>query len=372
MAVMLIACVFAPRPEARGNARGEARSTKYVCVPCDLPCDSKSFDRPGNCPDCGMALVTEEEAKAKLAETPPAPKVAILIFDGVEIIDYTGPYEIFGAAGFDVYTVARTKDPITTAMGMTVVPAYSFDDAPLPDVLVVPGGGVKATQRNEPTLKWIKDETAKVRHTMSVCNGAFILASAGLLDGLSATTTNGNIPRLRLQFPKINVIEDERYVDNGKIITAAGLSAGIDGALHVVELLAGKGTAEQTALDEEYDWHGNSRFVRASLADHVLPNLYLSQDFGNWEIVTTEGSTDRWVLSLRGTSDKTAADLMNHFDQKIESDRAWKKTDDWREGKSRWALRTKDGKTWSGTVTVRILPGESHKFTVIVSVAREG
>ena len=112
---------------------------------------------------------------------------------------------------------------------------------------------------------------------MSVCNGAFILASAGLLDGLSATTTNGNIPRLRTQFPKINVVEDRRYVDNGKIITAAGLSAGIDGALHVVELLMGKGAAEQTALVEEYDWHGNSRFVRASLADHVLPNLYLSR-----------------------------------------------------------------------------------------------
>ncbi|HTY60279.1 MAG TPA: DJ-1/PfpI family protein [Bacteroidota bacterium] len=319
-----------------------------------------------------MALVTEEEAKAALAAAPPTHKVAILIFDGVEIIDFTGPYEIFGAAGFDVYTVARTKDPITTAMGMTVVPRYTFDDVPQPDVLVVPGGGVKATQENEPTLNWIKGETARINHTMSVCNGAFILASAGLLDGLSATTTNGNIPRLRSQFPKINVVGDRRYVDNGKIITAAGLSAGIDGALHVVELLEGKGAAEQTALVEEYDWEGNSRFVRASLADHMLPNLYLSQDFGNWDLVSTEGSTDHWNLSLKGTSNKSAAELMNHFDQKIESEKMWKKVDQWKDGKSRWALQTKDGKTWSGTVSVQIIPGESHKYTVVVSVAKGG
>ena len=364
-AVLLFAACIAIAHDAPADRR-------YVCVPCGLPCDSKFFDKPGTCPDCGMALVTEEEAKAALAAAPPTHKVAILIFDGVEIIDFTGPYEIFGAAGFDVYTVARTKDPITTAMGMTVVPRYTFDDVPQPDVLVVPGGGVKATQENEPTLNWIKGETARINHTMSVCNGAFILASAGLLDGLSATTTNGNIPRLRSQFPKINVVGDRRYVDNGKIITAAGLSAGIDGALHVVELLEGKGAAEQTALVEEYDWEGNSRFVRASLADHMLPNLYLSQDFGNWDLVSTEGSTDHWNLSLKGTSNKSAAELMNHFDQKIESEKMWKKVDQWKDGKSRWALQTKDGKTWSGTVSVQIIPGESHKYTVVVSVAKGG
>src|SRR5512135_841696 len=99
---------------------------RYVCSPCGLPCDAKFFDKPGTCPDCGMPLVTEEEAKAAAAAAIPAKKVAILIFNGVEIIDYTGPYEVFGAANFDVYTVARTKDPITTAMGMTVVPKYSF------------------------------------------------------------------------------------------------------------------------------------------------------------------------------------------------------------------------------------------------------
>jgi putative intracellular protease/amidase len=350
--------------------QADSQAKRYVCVPCGLPCDSKIFDKPGTCPSCGMALVTEEEAKAALAASPPTQKAAILIFDGVEIIDYTGPYEIFGAAGFDVYTVARTKDPITTAMGMTVVPKYSFVDVPLPDVLVVPGGGIKGAQGDTATLNWIRDETAKIQHTMSVCNGSFILASAGLLDGLSATTTNGNIPRLRAQFPKINVVDDQRYVDNGKIITTAGLSAGIDGALHVVELLMGKGAAQQTALVEEYDWSTNSRFARAALADRLLPNLYLSPEFGKWDIDSTEGDTDHWKLALRGTSDKTAAELMNHFEQKIESDGKWLKVKGGKNGTTHWSLKTKDGVKWAATVAVRESPGVAHRFTVEVTVAR--
>src|SRR5262249_6233899 len=135
-------------------------------------------------------------------------KVAILIFTGVQIIDYTGPYEVFQAAGFDVYTVAATKDPITTVAGMTVVPKYTFDDAPAPDVLVVPGGGIGGAHDSAPTLRWIEATAAKAGHTMSVCNGAFLLAQAGLLDGLKATTTYHNVPKLRTMYPKIDVVDD--------------------------------------------------------------------------------------------------------------------------------------------------------------------
>src|SRR5262249_52563175 len=154
----------------------------------------------------------------------------------------------------EVYTVAATHDPITTAMGMTVVPKYSFADAPAPEVLVVPGGGVRAASQHAPTLQWVREVTARDRHTMSVCNGAFILASAGLLDGLTATTTAHNIERLRTQYPRVHVVDDQRWVDNGKIITTGGLSAGIDGALHVVSRLRGAGVAQQVALGEEYAW----------------------------------------------------------------------------------------------------------------------
>jgi putative intracellular protease/amidase len=354
------------------SAQADAQAKRYVCVPCGLPCDIKFFDKPGTCPDCGMALVTEEEAKAALAATPPPKRVAVLIFDGAEIIDFTGPYEIFGAAGFDVYTVSNTKKPITTAMGMTVVPQYSFADVPLPDVLVVPGGGVKATQANATILQWIREETAKIKHTMSVCNGSFILASAGLLDGLSATTTYGNISKLRAQFPKINVVDDQRYVDNGKIITTAGLSAGIDGALHVVELLEGKGAAEQTALLEEYDWEANSTFVRASLADHLIPDLSATADYGRWEVASTEGGTDRWDLVVRGSSPKTPGELMALCEQKLGTAGKWTKVDGWTDGTSKWTFRTKDGAIWNGTVTLTEAEAPKGGYTVKVSIAKAG
>jgi putative intracellular protease/amidase len=318
-----------------------------------------------------MPLVTEDEAKSATAANAPAKKVAILIFDGVEIIDYTGPYEVFGAANFDVYTVAQTKNPITTAMGMTVIPKYSFDDAPQPDVLVVPGGGVKATRNNVTVLKWIKDETARIEHTMSVCNGAFILAEAGLLDGLSATTTYGNIPKLRAEFPKITVVEDQRYVDNGKIITTAGLSAGIDGALHVIELLMGRGYAQEVALGEEYDFSNRAGFVRAALADKLIPDIKAGPEYGKWDFVSTEGGTDHWQRIFRGTSEKNAKELMSFLEQGYSTNGKWKMTKTWIEGTSRWSLSETNGKRWLGTVSLQESPPKSGQFSLTVKIAEE-
>ncbi|HJW33671.1 MAG TPA: DJ-1/PfpI family protein [Holophagaceae bacterium] len=214
----------------------------YKCAPCDSVCDLATYDKPGMCPHCAMPLVTEPK------------KVAILVFNGVQIIDYTGPYEMFGAAGCEVFTVAATKDPVKTAMGMVVVPKYTFADAPKADVLVIPGGNVGQAQEDPGTLQFIKQSNAQNQATLSVCNGAFILASTGLLDGLTVTTTRGNIPRLAKRFAKLKVVGERRYVDNGHIVTAAGLSAGIDGALHVIEKLLGTETAKQVAFAEEYAW----------------------------------------------------------------------------------------------------------------------
>src|SRR5262245_20511933 len=151
-----------------------------------------------------MALV--EEGSAAAAPDPHRKRVAILVFNSCEILDFTGPYEMFGAAGCNVYTVAATKDPVTTAMGLTVVPRYTFADAPAPDVLVIPGGGVNQASADSATLAYIKQVAATDQQTMSVCNGAFILANTGLLDGLKATTTYHNIPRLRAAHPKIDVV----------------------------------------------------------------------------------------------------------------------------------------------------------------------
>ena len=202
--------------------------------------------------------------------------LAILIFDGVQIIDYTGPYETFGHAyaddgpAFNIYTVSEKAGPITTAMGMTVTPNYSFENVPRPDVLLIPGGGVKDQVANANVIKWVQDKSKDAEVVMSVCNGAFILAKAGLLDGLQATTTAGLIPMLREAAPKTKVVDDRRFVDNGKIITTAGLSSGIDGSLHVIERFFGRGTAQMAALGMEYNWDTESKFVRAALADKYM------------------------------------------------------------------------------------------------------
>lgn len=355
----------------------ETPALHYVCTPCNLPCDDAVYDAPGVCPKCGMPLV-EQGAAAKDVHTGKK-KVAILIFDGVQIIDFTGPYEVFGSADFDVYTVAETAAPVTTAMRLTVVPRYTFADAPQPDVLVVPGGGVRGARDSKATLKWVADTTAHAQHTMSVCNGAFILASAGLLDGLTATTTSGLIEKLRTEYPKTKVVDDRRFVDNGKIITTAGLSSGIDGALHVVEKMLGNGTAQAVALGEEYDWRPRSGFARAALADRLIPHLDLAAT-GEWTVESTRGGTDRWELVLRGRSNRDLAALADYFahglatnenatNGKWTSVRAAKSASA-SPAASDWKLRGRDGRNWTGNLKIQPVSGESHQYTATFIVAR--
>jgi len=280
-------------------------SVHYVCPPCGSPCDWKVHDKPGKCPQCGMTLVAQGSAQSQAVATR---KVAILIFDGVQIIDYTGPYEIFQGAGFEVFTVAATRAPITTVAGMTVVPRYAFAEAPPADVLVVPGGTVEGPRASAATLGWVRDTAARAQQALSVCNGAFILASAGLLDGLAATTTAGNLTRLRAEYPRLRVVEDQRWVDSGRIVTAGGLTAGIDGALHVVAKMRGQGLAQQVALGEEYDWHPAGGFARAALADmNIAPWVETAlEGTGTWEVAGTATPGAR-RLSPRPSSRRASA-----------------------------------------------------------------
>jgi len=374
LAAILLSLVFGAIA-VPGPAHAQVR--RYVCDPCGLPCDEIVCDHPGTCPKCGMPLVDQEAADhARESASRAQKRVAILIFDGVEIIDYTGPWEVFGAAGFDVYTVAGTKEPVTTAMGMTVLPKYTFADAPQPDVLVIPGGGVTAARDSAATLRWVTDANTRTVHTMSVCNGAFILASAGLLDGLTATTTSGNIARLKAEYPKTNVVDDQRFVDNGRIITTAGLSAGIDGALHVVSRMLGQGIAQKVALAEEYDWRPRTAFARAALADRLIPEVDLDA-LGNWTLVSTEGGRDRWEIAFRGTSDLTAAEVMDHIGRNLTTKGKWTRitaaaTRSSSTRTSQWKFTGRDGKPWTGALTIQASPAEGHQYTGKLTIARAG
>jgi putative intracellular protease/amidase len=362
--VLVLALAVASAPSLRAAPDAAKR---YVCPPCGIPCDDAAYDKPGTCPTCGMALVEKSQATAPTSDRK---KVAVLVFQGVQIIDFTGPYEIFGTAGFQVYTVAESKDPVTTAMRMTVVPTYTFADAPAPDVLVVPGGGgVWAALKSDATTKWILDTSARASYTMSVCNGAFFLANAGLLDGLSATTTSGRIDQLRAQYPKIKVVSDRRFVDNGKIITTAGLSSGIDGALHVVGRIEGEGQAQQTALFDEYDWRPESGFARAALADMNIPDL----DDGflrDWRIVKTQGGKDHWNLVARGPSDLSAQQISDRLAGELAKANWAKSASPATATETAWTFTGRDGKPWKGEMSVAPASGEKGQYVASLTIAR--
>jgi putative intracellular protease/amidase len=348
---------------AAALASERAAAKKYVCPPCAQSCDSKVFDHPGTCPQCGMALVDQAAAPAR----PPNKKVAILIFDGVEIIDYTGPWEMFGSAGYEVYTVAASKATVTTAMGMSVVPQYTFANAPAPDVLLVPGGGVSGARHSAPTLEWVSATQKRTPITMSVCNGAFILGSAGLLDGLTATTTSHLIDQFTRDFPKTTVVRDQRFVDNGRIITTGGLSAGIDGALHVISRVSGEGRAQWVALGEEYAWDPHGGFARGALADLLIPDVDLDRT-GHWEVVSTQGTTDHWKIVARGAVEMTSAQLMDHFSHALSTQWTSVKSSPL---ESDWTFKGRDGKPWGGVLKIEPVAGSEHVFEASVAIAED-
>ena len=246
-------------------------------------------------------------------------KVAIFIFEGVQIIDFTGPYEVFGQAGFEVFTVAEKSAPVTTAMGMSVSPRYTFENHPKADVLVLPGGDVPTHQDNPAVIRWIQENAKQAEVVLSVCNGAFFLARTGLLDGLQATTFASLIPGLQQAAPKTKVVSDKRFVDNGKIITTAGLSSGIDGSLHVVEKLLGKGWAQVVATGLEYNWDPESKFVRAALADQQLRGLNPFIQRFEREVMKYEGGVGHWTTAWKVQSDPSY--ILFQFIKQLPGDR---------------------------------------------------
>jgi len=186
--------------------------------------------------------------------------VAIFVHEGVELFDFAGPGEVFVAAGrqspvidFNVYTVAATEDMVTSQTFLKIIPNYSIDNCPAPQVIVLPGGATNIPLRDPKVIEWIKRVNESTDITLSVCTGAFLLGKAGLLEGLKATTHWGSIQGLKNNYPNTEVLEETKFVDNGKIVTSGGVSSGTEGSLHVVSRLAGKPTAQRVARYMEYN-----------------------------------------------------------------------------------------------------------------------
>jgi transcriptional regulator GlxA family with amidase domain len=192
--------------------------------------------------------------------------VAILIFDDVEVLDFAGPFEVFAVAdelrdrtAFTVSTIALTPATVRARNGLKLVPDYTLDNCPAPAVLVVPGGaGTRSLLRQPLFLEWLRLRAARAEVILSVCTGALVLAKIGLLDRLRVTTHHENLDELATLAPDAVIDPAARFHDNaatasrGRVVTAAGISAGIDASLHVVGSLVGREAADATARYMEY------------------------------------------------------------------------------------------------------------------------
>ena len=189
-------------------------------------------------------------------------KIGFYLHEGVEILDFAGPMEVFACSGFEVFTFSNHHSPITAQAKLKVEVDYTLENVPEASIWCFFGGNSDVPVNDARLIAWIKERAPKAQYIFSVCTGARIIAKAGLLDGLSATTFHDEIERFRAENPQVRVLENVRFVDNGQIITTAGVSAGIDGALHLVGKLKGKQAVLDAVHYMEYEgWKENQGLI---------------------------------------------------------------------------------------------------------------
>jgi len=199
-------------------------------------------------------------------------RVGILIFPAVEVLDFCGPYEVFSVtrldeekrradpSPFEVLLVAETLDPVVATGGLRVIPDATLETCPPLDILVVPGGwGTRAEMKNQRVLKWIAERAREIETLTSVCTGAMLLGQIGLLDGRRATTLWRSLEWMRQSFPSVTVEDKLHVVEDGQVLTSAGISAGIDMALRVVARYCGEAVGRATARHMEYPFPDDNR-----------------------------------------------------------------------------------------------------------------
>ncbi len=300
--IALLGGVFAlvTSAAAQDDRKKPAGPVEYVCPPCEVDCHDETFSDPGICPDpsCGMTLVSQSLVR----------NVAIVIWNGAEVLDFAGPTEVFASARgddgsyFNVYTVAASAEPILSQGVVRVIPEYTIENCPQPDIFVLPGGGTNSPLSNPKMIEWVKRVSVDAEISMSVCTGAFVLARAGLLEGKEATTWHGAINGLRMLAPNTIVHDDQRWVDNGSVVTSAGVSAGIDASLHIVARLCGEEVAQSTAEYMEYDWRPHEVTGRIaspggqktfSLGQQIVQTLLQDGLDAGWETYHAALGTER-------------------------------------------------------------------------------
>jgi transcriptional regulator GlxA family with amidase domain len=253
--IVLVLLIVNLDPFAQNNF---AMHTNYYCHDC-----AQNHEKPGTCPQCGLNLQKRESVEYSKDDSKKF-TVCFYLQDGVEVLDFAGPMEVFELAGFKVFTVSKNNKPILSQRILKVIPDYDITNVPDADMMVFFGGN-PAAFRDKELIDWIMKYEKKTEYLFSVCSGAFALGHAGLLNGHTATTFHSRIEELRNAFPQVTVLADVRFVDNGRIVTSAGISAGIDGALHMVSRILGEAAAAEVAREMEYDkWIPNEGLIRTN------------------------------------------------------------------------------------------------------------
>lgn len=332
----------------------------FLCPPCNLPCDTVHFDKPGFCPVCAMKLFASyPEFNNRQGDHGDLcrKKVAVVLFPGVEIIDFSGPWEVFGAAGMEVFSVAASDTMLTASMGLTMKPDFTFVNAPQPDIILVPGGSVDPSDTT--VVNWIARTSQKSEHTMSVCTGAFLLAAGGLLDNLTATTNFPAIEALNQISPKTTVVDKVRFVDSGRIITSAGLSSGIDAAFHLVSIYIGKAQTAKLAIELEYDWRDADPFVRSQLADRFVQDFLNALTPFDYEMTEYAGNRNTWSVSVKVKTDLEKEDFLQLLAAQFEQVSGWEK-----KGKSEKWQFSDSGENWRSTLVYKQSSNTEYLLTL--------
>ncbi|NMO18909.1 hypothetical protein HPC49_15055 [Pyxidicoccus fallax] len=299
-----------------------------------------------------LAVLPAGAAEVKPRRPGPTRNVAIVLYEGVELLDFAGPGEVFAAAGdqamvgdapaFRVYTVAKSKAPLTSQGFLKVTPDFSPEDAPPPDILVIPGGNTGVVLEDAAFSGWLARTAEQAEVALTVCTGALVLGKAGQLDGLDVTTFNNLIDSLQRMAPKARVHRGRRLIDSGRIVTTAGVSAGIDGSLHVVARLLGLRVAQKTARYMEYRWTPEPHLVD----DYRLLNPSLDargRAHQQAELLTED---EDWPAAAKAWRELLSADAKDA--------RAWY-------GLGQVLLAAKD---WDGAIAASLRAAEDSRYRV--------
>jgi len=304
---------------------------------------------------CVLVAGLWSDARAQESDT--RPNVAILVYNDVQVVDFTIPFEVFSRFNMDrVFLVSKDGAPITAWRGLRVTPDYSFADSPVPDVLVVPGGDTGPTRQDPDVIAWVRKSSSEAQHVLSICTGAFILAEAGLLDGRPATTFFEKQEALQQAVPSAHIVRDRLVVDAGKIVTAGG--TGLEGALHVMGKLHGPAWQHMIALHMELGLGDDPlpATTRSQLADLNIPAVLL--DALPWQEATFldyAGDLVSWHMAWRYRPVEPLSETVARIKAGLESGTDWQlssekvTSDEWH---ARWSFVGQDGLPWVGVVDI--------------------